>query len=1370
MSAKKLSDIWLGWEIEKELGSGSYGKVYRAVRRERNLESYAAVKVISIPQSSSEVESLRDEGLSDEESRTYFQGIVDDFVNEIRLMQSFKGTPNIVSIEDYAVIEKADKIGWDIYIRMELLTPFNKYASSKTLTEDDIIKLGIDICSALELCGKRNIIHRDVKPENIFVNDFGFFKLGDFGIARKLENMTGGLTRIGTPNYMAPEVFIGNKYDASVDTYSLGLVMYKLLNKNRIPFLDTEKQLPNANDRANAVERRKSGEPLPPPCEASDSLAKIILKACAHNPNDRYKSAAEFKKALETIKTGGTIPVPPPAPPSPPPGNSSARSVIIASLVALAVLIGIGVFSWKYIKPTTKGSDETTTDDQTASATAAIPETTAASTEAIPETTDIFDMSGEPDETFTNGDFEVAVYGNNAVISKYIGSAEKVEIPSKINGYKVVAIGDKAFYDCKNLTKINIPDSVTSIGDYAFYDCINLTEISIPSSITTIGYGAFYWCASLTEISIPNSVTTIGERAFSGCYNLISFNVDKNNSNYCDIGGVLFSKDKTILIAYPSKKSDSVYTLPDGVTSIGDYAFYGCDNLTEINIPDSVASIGDYAFYLCDNLTDINIPDSVTTIGYNAFVGCDSLISFNVDKNNSNYCDIGGVLFSKDKTTLIAYPSKKSDSVYTIPDSVTSIGNYAFDGCDNLTEINIPDSVTTIGEWAFGWCGSLTEVIIPDSVTSIGEEAFYGCTNLTEVTIPDGVTSIGDYAFDNCTNLTKVIIPDSVTSIGDYAFYSCDSLTIYCSENSYAAEYAKNNDIPYSTGDEPIDLSGEPDETFTNGDFEVAVYGNNAVISKYISSAEKVEIPSKINGYKVVAIGEKAFAQCFSLTEISIPNSISKIDNYAFLNCHGLTEITIPDSVTEIGYQPFYTCINLAEINVNSSNKSYCDIDGVLFSKDKTTLVVYPCNKQESSYIIPNTVTSIDDHAFAYCHNITKIFIPDSVFTIGSYAFYFCTSLIEISISNSISKIDESTFANCSSLTQIILPDSVTTIGEHAFAWCHSLTEFTIPDSVSSVGMGAFESIKNLIKAYIPDSVTAIDEFAFWGCENLTIICNKDSYAAEYAKNNDIPYSTGDEPIDLSGEPDETFTNGDFEVAVYNGKAVISSYNGNAEKVEIPSEINGYPIVGIGYSAFAYCPSLVEITLPNNVTDITFGYCPSFTTINVDESHPAFSVIDGILFSKDKTKIVLYPCGKESTSYTIPEGVKLIGKHAFSCSANLERIYIPHSVTYIEDGSFANCNNLSEIIIPNSVISIGESAFLGCERLTEITIPDGVTSIGDLAFSYCHSLAEISISDSVTSIGDLTFYHDSVDLVIKCSEDSYAAEYAKNNAIKVNYN
>ena len=327
----------------------------------------------------------------------------------------------------------------------------------------------------------------------------------------------------------------------------------------------------------------------------------------------------------------------------------------------------------------------------------------------------------------------------------------------------VTSIGDSAFFDCTSLTSVTIPDSVTSIGEYAFYNCTSLTSVTIPNSVTSIGEYAFYNCTSLTSVAIPDSVTSIGEYAFSHCTSLTSVTIPDSVTS---IGRYAF---------YYCTSLTSV-TIPDSVTSIGEYAFYDCTSLTSVTIPDSVTSIGDFAFSYCESLTSVTIPDSVTSIGWHAFDGCTSLTGIWVAEGNSHYAsDASGVLFNKDKTTLVQCPG--AFAAYTIPNSVTSIGADAFSYCRSLTSVTIPDSVTSIGYKAFGSCESLTSVTIPDSVTSIGDGAFSCCTSLTSVTIPNSVTSIGDSAFYDCTSLTSVTIPNSVTIIGVAAFSCCTSLT-----------------------------------------------------------------------------------------------------------------------------------------------------------------------------------------------------------------------------------------------------------------------------------------------------------------------------------------------------------------------------------------------------------------------------------------------------------------------------------------------------------------------------------------------------------------------------------------------------------------
>ncbi|MBR5238995.1 MAG: serine/threonine protein kinase [Clostridia bacterium] len=295
---KKFEPIDGKWFISKEIGSGAFGTVFE-IERKDFADMKAALKVVSIPSSQSEFDSFKEENYDlDEKSVTsYFYGFVEEFVKEFRLMSQLKGHSNIVSYEDHDVKEREDGVGWDIFIRMELLTPMNKYFANNIPKKSDIIKLGIDICKALEVCQKYNIIHRDIKPSNIFVSQTGDFKLGDFGVARTLEKTSSGLSKKGTYTYMAPEVFKGEKYNSNVDIYSLGIVMYKLLNNNLEPFRTDR----TYSDSEKSMELRMGGAAIPAPANASGRLAEIVLKACSFDPGARYESPIQMREELESI-------------------------------------------------------------------------------------------------------------------------------------------------------------------------------------------------------------------------------------------------------------------------------------------------------------------------------------------------------------------------------------------------------------------------------------------------------------------------------------------------------------------------------------------------------------------------------------------------------------------------------------------------------------------------------------------------------------------------------------------------------------------------------------------------------------------------------------------------------------------------------------------------------------------------------------------------------------------------------------------------------------------------------------------------------------------------------------------------------------
>lgn len=753
--------VWNEWTLTELIGEGAFSKVYRAEKHTDGAFDTAAIKVISIPSDERQLRALTCDGLSEKETEDFLYSLVKGYTTEIKLMTSFRSCPNVVSILDHTICRKKDSVGWDIFIRMELLTPLDRYISSTKPDEAMIIRLGSDICSALSAFSSASpkIVHRDIKPTNIFVSDFGTFKLGDLGSAREILSSCESYTRLASGEFTPPESANSNEYNGLSDIYALGLVMYKLANRNLLPFVTSAS---DAQSRREAYEERFSGREIPLPCGVSTELGKIICKACAFRPEDRFRSADEFSRALSSLhdgrKSASRAPV----------GMLISTAVIAAAAVGTIILgssrhsepplvestpvvsaeadsgaaensASAGEFTPENSAMTVESTGsaeeapntsaaqreteppeipedstavtsgtEVTPGQTEAAIIATVPTETTASTTASRKkpgtpastsrtalvtsaataattTTTAPAVSSEPEvavEYTPESAFQYSSSAAGAVITKYVGNYLDVVIPPYLGGLPVVEIGSDSFSEA-TVRSVKLPEGVAKISDRAFFFCQDMDYIDLPESLQIIGGNAFYGCLSLTRLYIPANVISIDCLTF-GWTSLKEINVASGNSHYASRDGVLYNSSMTTLIFYPPNKPGQEFTLPDTVTEIGFYAIDRPVNLKKLILNSSLRefSVG----RITGSIADISA------------------------KNNPYFCDIDGVLFSADESKLIAYPSGRDGTSYTVPDGTSSIGTYAFADAGWLQVLDLPDSLASFSQDCIALCSSLNTV------------------------------------------------------------------------------------------------------------------------------------------------------------------------------------------------------------------------------------------------------------------------------------------------------------------------------------------------------------------------------------------------------------------------------------------------------------------------------------------------------------------------------------------------------------------------------------------------------------------------------------------------------------------------------------
>ena len=982
---KRYEPFFGEWRIKRFIGAGSYGRVFEIERRDEFDTVYTgALKAVTIPSSQGELDEILADGMDMNGASTYFRDYVKELNREIALMSKLKGHSNIVSYEDHKMFPHEDGVGWDILIRMELLTPITSYLKQNhTFTRREVIQLGMDLCKALEICQRYNIIHRDIKPANIFISETEDFKLGDFGVARIASASTGASTRAGTVNYMAPEVFRGEKYTSNVDIYSLGLVMYQLLNNNRMPLYPPYPQPITPSSRERAQAQRLSGAALPPPANAEGRLAEIVLKACAPDPAQRYDSPTVMRQALEAIlytegeakmiyPEGDTVPVPSTsgaaAPEENDPNGETERPVW-------------GKAHADSEKPAKAEKDlpeclKNARDDAPLEQQFSLRELSGLSKEEA----DALDLTLKPmpqpapaaepaapavpqepaaDQTVRVETAQPAAPADDSTV-RLMPGAVPVQTPAEDHT-------ERAAVPVQPVQNVQESDKTTFLFEAQAEKRRQEQQAKREAEEAARRKAAEEKEAELARIRAEKRAAeqAAAEEA-----------ARKAEAEQAAAAQAAQQQETPAAPAAPQKKGSKLPLAIGGVAvaavvAVGGFALAGrggASSTAAASTADAIYTAGTYTATAEGCLSDVTMTVTVSdkaitdvrvdASGETAELGGKAAEELPGEIIRSQSTDVDGYTgatltsdaIKQAAADCIAQASTGkaasglSQKAADLIDSGTcgeqatwelyQDGTLYIKGSGAMSDYSVSFDANNTAFCSAPWYAShgsdIQTVILEDGITRIGEHAFTYCSAMHSVSIPDSVTEIGAEAFAGCSSLESVTIPDGVTKIGSAAFESCGSL-------------------------------------------------------------KSVTIPSS-----VTTIGEWAFFGCDSLESVTIPGSVTEIGDWAFSDCGSLKSVTIPDSVTTIGEQAFSGCASLESVT------------------------------------IPGSVTEIGDWAFSDCVFLKSVTIPDSVTTIGECAFSGCAFLESVTIQGSVTEIGKDAFFFCSALKSVTISRNCT-VGQGAF-------------------------------------------------------------------------------------------------------------------------------------------------------------------------------------------------------------------------------------------------------------------------------------------------------------------------------------------------